>query len=228
MSTTTGTIYLNDSVQVMHDQERDYYSVIAQKDIPSGTLVVLEYPVSAKDEETLLGALIIDREFQEELFPRSTQSPPCLQSKVHSNVFFFPPDLVLGRVMSKFNHSCVPNCHVSMADHYKGHKIYGVWVHRAVKVGQELTVDYVNCGSIEYHDKCKEKYGFDCDCTNDYIIANEKRADIHMNMSSAFCKKNEAFIQLKVDAYFRGNAGGKAVYKAQQEAAKTAKKIVLV
>jgi hypothetical protein len=134
----------------------------------------------------------------------------------------------LGRVMSKFNHSCTPNCHVMIADHYDSHKVYGVWLHRTVSQGEELTLDYVNHGSVEYHDKMKEQHGFVCTCTEKYILDNDKRGDIHVNMSSTFRERNLEFIEEKVNAYFGSRGRGRAVCKAQRDACKLAKKIKII
>jgi hypothetical protein len=223
-STTCDIIYQHDCIRIGHDKERDYYSVVAECDIAVGTLVLLEYPVSGT-EKTLMGALIIDQAFRDELYPRSENDD--IAEKVMTNSFKFDANLVLGRVISKFNHSCTPNCHVAMADFCNNDKVYGVWVHRPVQKGQELTLDYVNHGSVEYHDKMKEKHGFECSCTKQYILDNEKRADIHMNMSGTFRERNLGFIQERVNLYFAGKKG-RAVYKAQRDACKLAKKIKII
>lgn len=195
MASVTGVIYQSDCICIEHDLHRDYFSVVAQDDIPMGTLVLLEYPISG-DEKTLMGALIVDPILKKELHPR--HDPDDIATKVMTNLFQFEKLIgvaLLGRVMSKFNHSCTPNCHMAMADFCNYQKVYGVWVHRPIKKGQELTVDY--------HDK--------------YILDN-------MNISNAFRERDLTFIQDIVDDYFESKAG-RMVTEAQHDARNVAKKI---
>lgn len=66
-----------------------------------------------------------------------------------------------------------------------------MWIHRKVKKGDQLTLNYVNKGSIAFHDKMKDVHNFSCECTDDYILANEKRAEIHKNLGSHFRGEGE-------------------------------------
>ena len=92
-----------------------------------------------------------------------------------------------------------------MADHVEKKRFYGLWTHRTIKKGEELTIDYVNNGSREYHDSMKDIHKFECSCTNLYIQQNEKRAEIHKELSHVFQVRDEKMIQRVVNYYTNSN-----------------------
>jgi hypothetical protein len=227
MASVTGVVYQNPVISIHHDSINDFYSIIANDDIPVGTLVLLEHPIVGK-ETTMMAGLYIDTALCQELYPRTDKDPQyTVHEKINYNMFKFNNDLVLGSVVSKFNHSCTPNSHMTQVDDLDGNKIYGVWSHRKVPKDQELTIDYVNHGDTKYHDDSKRKHHFHCECTREYIQQNASRSKVHLNISSAFSIRDEAFIHASVNAYL-DSTKGKGVVKAQRQARKLAKKIILV
>ena len=227
MANVTGVVYQNPLVSIQHDPIKDFYSIIANEDISVGTLVLLEHPIVGK-ETTMMAALFIDTTLCQELFPRTDKDPQyTAYEKIAYNMFKFDNDLVLGSTVSKFNHSCTPNSHMTQVDDLDGNKIYGVWTHRKVFKAQELTIDYVNHGDTKYHDDIKRKHHFHCKCTREYIQQNTTRSQIHLNISSAFRSRDQAFIHASVNAYL-DSPKGRQVVKAQRKARKLAKKIIVV
>ena len=227
MANATGVVYQNPLISIHHDPIKDFYSIVANEDIPVGTLVLLEHPIVGK-ETTLMAGLLIDTYLGKELYPRTDKDPKySVHEKINYNMFKFNNDLVLGSTVSKFNHSCTPNSHMTQVDDLDGNKIYGVWTHRKVFKEQELNIDYVNHGDTNYHDDIKRKHHFHCECTREYIQQNTARSQVHLNISNAFCSRDQAFIHASVNAYL-DSPKGREVVKAQRKARRLAKKIILV
>ena len=65
-----------------------------------------------------------------------------------------------------------------------------------------------------------------CGCTDEYILKNANRSEIHMNMSSAFCEKEKARISNMVDAYV-SSGKYKATLKTQSMAVNNASRFLL-
>lgn len=199
---TTQVIYQSPKVDVKY--ENDSYSVVALEDLSVGELVLVELVVWGPKIQTIIAAIIYDKELSSELYPRNTVDP---KEKMDMNVFRFDENYVIGRVFSKFNHSCVPNCHMGVGDFVNNSRAYGMWVHRKIKAGEELTIDYVNIGDVDYHDAMKEQHGIECSCTHEYIKSKEKMSKVHMKMDSTFLERDREFITEKVDQFFQSSAG---------------------
>ena len=226
---TTHTLFTLKDVDIQYND--DQYAVVATADIPVGTLVLLEHVIWNTKYEPLLAALEIDKDLYNTLYPRLTSDeafPDKAMDKIQFNAFrFYEDEFVIGSLVSKFNHSCKPNCHMGIADHIEGAKIYGIWVHRKITTGQQLTLDYVNCGDIKFHNSMLAQHGIQsCGCTDEYILKNANRSEIHMNMSSAFCEKEKARISNMVDAYV-SSGKYKATLKTQSMAVNNASRFLL-
>ena len=205
------------SPDVEIDYQHDFYSLKAKDDLPVGHMVLIEH-VLWGDINLMVNGVARDDKLFASLYPRPSESVGCaeqlLADKTTSNIFMFGGTYVLGDAISKFNHSCVPNCHLVIVDHFGNNQFYGVWTHRKVKKGDQLTFDYINKGSIDFHNKMKEIHNFSCECTDDYIVANEKRAEIHKNMGIHFRVREEHFIQRLVENYL-DTCAGRDVSRAQ-------------
>lgn len=199
---TTHVLYLSPKVEIRY--ENDSYSIVAVEDLKIGERVLLESVIWSPKTEYIIASLLYDQELSKELHPRNTED---LGQKMILNMFKFNDIYVLGRVFSKFNHSCIPNCHMDCADIIEDTRVYGMWVHRKIKAGEELTIDYVNIGDVEYHNKMRKKHGFSCECTDDYIKMNAKRAQIHKDLGTTFRDRDRGYTAALVDSYLFSKEG---------------------
>lgn len=207
-SVTTNVVYQSNDIRIHY--EHDVYSVLAEKDLPVGTMLLIEHVLSGT-LEYLDKKVDKDVKLMTELYPRDYD---IAKLKVRMNCFNFDGEFVLGPTFAKFNHSCKPNCHMDIADHVNGGKFYGMWTHKKVKKGDELTIDYVNQSDIDYHDKMKQLHGFKCDCTPEYIMQNSKRSEIHVRLGSTFRTNDAKRIHNLVDMYL-DTPRGKRIVKNQ-------------
>lgn len=150
---TTQVLYQSDKIKINY--EKDCYSIIATDDLKVGELILLEIVIWSPKLKHIIAAVMYDQDLSKELYPRDTDDPG---KKVNTNVFRFDENYVLGKVFSKFNHSCVPNCHMDAADFVNNERVYGMWTHRTVKKGEELTIDYVQTHDVSYHDEMKAQF----------------------------------------------------------------------
>ena len=200
MSSYTHVLYKSDAIFLQY--ENDNYSVKANVDIMKGTLVLLEH-VASGTQEAVLATVMTDKSLFNDLFPREANTDA--RAKVSKNAFQFEPNFVIGNFFSKFNHSCIPTCHMDIADKlvldkYFDVHVYGMWTHRNIKAGDELTIDYVN-GNGDEHNHYSELFGFKCECTKEYIAKSLHRANIHKNLGDVFRKNDEVMIQSIVNQY---------------------------
>lgn len=199
----TNKVFQSSSIEINYNSESDFFSVIAKEDLPAGHLVFVEH-ILFGDMLTLLKGVSKDKKFIT-LYPRNKND---VNEKVKMNMFAFGDEYVIGDIASKFNHSCAPNCHFDIIDAVivdvklgMEAKFYGTWTLYPVKKSEELTFDYVNIGDKDYHDKMKKVHNFSCECSEEYIIGNEKRGDEHATMSNTFCKRDKVFITSIIDDY---------------------------
>ena len=176
--------------------ENDYYSVRAKKNIPNGSLILIEHVIHG-NLQYLMSALFYNTELCDSLYPRQYGKSlddiiQIIGKKIHLNVFGFENNvLVIGNIVSKFNHSCHPNCRMDIVDKVNNDRFYGIWTHKKIEKGMELCIDYVNGGSIEYHNKMNQLLGTNCLCTPEYILKNIKRSRIMMDLASTYRKNME-------------------------------------
>lgn len=211
MPAATCVIFQNAKVSVNYKD--DYYSIIANEDLDVGTFVVLEHVISTIDRNNMCTFIMKDDDLFNTLYPRKFDNEnidrlfiksqkvdqdidydlfvkSCqVQEKLLNNVFMFNEKYVLCNFISKFNHSCIPNCHMDVADNVKDKMFYGIWTHRKIKKNEELTIDYCQSGNVNHHNIMKNAMKWICNCTNEYIEANTKRAKIHMNIGLTSCLK---------------------------------------
>jgi len=234
---STFQVYKNINVTI--STSNDYHCVIANEDIKSGTLILLEHVIWNKDENYILSFLIKDKVLYDSLYPRNIDDSELneiyntlpnkneinfedlklsysIKQKFNANVFNFDNVFVLGNSISKFNHDCIPNCHIDIACHVNTYKFYGFWAHRNIKKGQELTIDYINTESIDRHNCMKKQLNFKCNCTDEFIKLNKKRAEIHKNMGSYFRDNDQSIIDNLVDKYLESYDGIKVVKTIKQ------------
>lgn len=221
----TRTVFQNDKVMVNY--KNDYYSIVALEDLDVGTFVILEHVISKSDINDIIFCIIEDQDLFNTLYPREfdinelnniflqvkTQNKDVdvdydifinlfkAQIKLKDNVFEFNKKYVLCNFISKFNHSCIPNCHMDAADHIGDNMFYGIWTHRKIKKNEELTIDYCQSGNINHHNEMKKTIKWSCNCSNKYIEENKKRAIIHMNLGVSFVKRDKNIIHNLVDNY---------------------------
>lgn len=196
---TTQVLNLSKKVKIDYNDANDSYSIVAKEDIDVGELILLEIVVWGTRKETIVASIIHDKDLCKELYPRTTDDPG---EKMRMNMFQFGEDYVLGRVFSKFNHSCIPNCHMDAADFVNDTCVYGMWTHKKVKAGDELTIDYINRADVEYHDLMKSQHGFQCSCTAEFISTNDKRSGIHVKLGAKFRERDQKLITYLVDRFF--------------------------
>ncbi len=217
----TKVLYQSPKVKIRY--ENDSYSIVAVEDLKVGERVLLEVVIWSPNMEYLIASLIFDKELSDELYPRNTED---LAEKMFLNMFKFKDIFVLGRVFSKFNHSCKPNCHMDSADIIGDTRVYGMWVHRNIKAGEELTIDYVNIGDVEYHNKMREQHSFSCQCTDDYIKMNAKRAQIHKDLGTTFRDRDRDYTAALVDQFLFSKEG-KEHAKQRKQIQKMEKQVLI-
>jgi hypothetical protein len=205
----------------VHTDPAGQYSVRATQDLATGTLVLLEH-ILVGDGAYILEAIRFKTSLFRTLYPRdplgdqavlSASSQPlddAAERKLRLNAFSFFGETVLGDAFSKFNHSCTPNCHMDIADKVAipfGKKsvlrvhVYGMWTHRTVPAGGELTIDYVN--GADQHEACKAQYGFECACQPAQIGRAPQRAEVHRELGRVFRTRDRHLTLPTVDAYLR-------------------------
>jgi hypothetical protein len=213
----TGIVYTSSDIEI--DYTNDAYSIVAKKDLPVGHLVLIEHVLHG-DINILLNGVLTDQNLFDQLYPRQfqVQLDEFQQAieKTESNCFMFRDGHVLGNILSKFNHSCKPNCHLDIIDFVNTDKFYGTWTHRKVSKGDELTFDYVNKGDVQFHESMKENHHFTCDCTESYILANDQRSKVHVNLGTFFRNRDNKLIHRLVDAY-RESSYGQIVIRMQNK-----------
>jgi hypothetical protein len=112
----TGIVYLNELIAIK--EEDGYKKVIANHDIVSGTLLLIEHVYSGSLNDCYL--LIRDNEyFYNVLHPRTNSwekeknnndnSEVSLEKTVYNCIGKNLDNVFIGDYMSKFNHACVPN-----------------------------------------------------------------------------------------------------------------------
>lgn len=203
----TSVVYQSSNVEIV--LEDDFYSIKATKDLPIGHLVLIEHVLWGSYDYVTKG-VARDSNLLDTLFPRTIAASPknnVFEEKTKMNCFSFDGVTVMGNVISKFNHSCVPNCHLDILDFIGENKFYGTWTHRNVKAGEELTFDYVNKGDTEFHKDMKELHNFPCNCSAEDIEMNGKRAKVRLNMSAVFGDRDRKKINQMVDNYLRCGRG---------------------
>lgn len=211
----TYSVYLSNDVEINYKD--DFYSIKATRDLPVGHLVLIEHVLWGETND-LVNGVMRDKSLFKSLYPRHcyTKNIQNAIQKTTKNCFIFDKSHVLGNVISKFNHSCVPNCHLDFVDHVDSNKFYGVWTHRKVVQGDELTFDYVNKGDVSFHNTMKKLHQFCCKCTDDYILDNSKRSKIHVDIGAHFRDRDTSLINTIVDTYL-ANSIGRQVSKRQKE-----------
>ncbi len=218
---TTQVLFQSSKVKIHY--ENDNYSIIAVEDLKVGECVLLEIVIWSPKLEYLIASIIYDQELSNELYPRNSSDPA---EKMFMNMFKFSDIYVLGKVFSKFNHSCIPNCHMDAADLINDTRVYGMWVHKNIKAGDELTIDYVNTNNVDYHNKMREKHGFICKCTDDFIKMNDKRATIHKNLGTTFRDRDRDYTASLVDKFLSSKEGKKYI-KHKKEVQKVEKQVLI-
>lgn len=229
MNKATYTVFQNDKVMVKYIN--DYYSIVALDDLDVGTFVVLEHVISKSEMHDIIFCIMKDQDLFNTLYPRDfninelnniflkvkTQDKNAdydifidsfkSQMKLKDNVFMFNQKHVLCNFISKFNHSCIPNCHMDSADNIDDNMFYGIWTHRKIKKNEELTIDYCQSGNINHHNEMKKIIKWTCNCSDKYIEANKKRAKVHMNLGVSFVKRDNNTIHNLVDNYIKSDLG---------------------
>jgi hypothetical protein len=198
----TSIVYKAPNVEIHYDN--NFYSIKATKNLSKGHLVFIEH-VLWGDTSYLCNGVARDDKLFQTLYPRPDDDKhsfeELLKRKTMDNCFCFDGVFVLGSMSSKFNHSCTPNCHLDIMDYKEENKFYGAWTHKNVKAGEELTFDYANTSSPEYHDKMKKFHNFSCTCSNEFILQNRKRVTNRKNTGDVFRKRDKTLIYSMVDEY---------------------------
>lgn len=180
----------------------DSYSVRAQEDLTAGSLILIEDMIHSHHARDILLALESPsrQELKDALCPRTDAA--TAEDKMYQNMFYFEnaKTYALGPLSSKFNHSCDANC----AIHHLSAQFYAIWTTRAVKKGQELTLDYVNSASTDFHDRLLKKLNIPCEC--DSLKKSEKdlkgmRIKVIESIIHRFASLNKESIDRKINDY---------------------------
>lgn len=220
-SSYTRVLFQSEQVNLVYDATTGQYSVRASSPIKAGTLILLEHVVAGSMLE-VVSAISVCPVLRSTLYPRkpirgwAKQRQGDAEEAAAMNAFDFDGVTVIGAAFAMFNHSCKPNCHMDMADSVKFKvtanskdaidvRVYGMWTHRAVSSGEELTIDYVNGGGNanihEAHAAHMAHYGFQCSCDDAYLSQAPRRAQVHKNLGAAFRTRDALVIRHATDAY---------------------------
>jgi hypothetical protein len=205
---------------VLISNNNDDLIVKIQKD---ENLLKTLYPRKMPDKDIMFKAFLEEKAYREnELNDKSPIDMKhflgsyILQSKLYHNQFKFQfndPLWVLGNTVSKFNHDCIPNCSIYPAINVKDNEFYGIWCIKDIEVGEELTLDYSESGSISAHNEAKEKHNFTCSCSDDYITTNTERSQKNANFCSNLRKSNEKSLSKMVWDYLCSDIGKSVLQK---------------
>ena len=221
-SNFTQTVYWNPDAELVF--KAGNYCVKALKDLPTGTLIMIEHVISGTTAESV-GSVMVDDTLYAQLYPRNARDKPCgdmdmrernmkAQTKVEMNAFRFDDAVVVGNMFSKFNHCCQPNCHMAQADKPNlggcigSVPIYGMWVMGKVRAGDELTIDYTS-GYAKVHDEHKKKFGWECSCTRASLAVSKglEKTDIRANLCFKLANMQKDFIKSVVDTHLMTEKG---------------------
>ena len=207
---TTCTIYFNNKLDLKY--QNDFYSVIAKKNIPKGTMLLIEHPLQYENNIDMLSNVIFDTALNETLYPRDIPENPeqssgishalrgksnsmgfvpgitydtSMSTKINKNVFLFDKDYILGNIFSKINHSCKPNTYMTNIDYVKNEKYYGLFAIQDIAENEELTLDYCQINDKKKHAIMMEYHNFPCDCTSGDI----KKKIIFIEERKKLCEK---------------------------------------
>ena len=188
------------------------FSVRAKTDMPTGTLVFVEHVFSGSMPE-MQSLMVLDDDLRLALYPRDVGDlgdgarfdPQRNAKKVSMNSLEFGRELVMGRMICKFNHACTPNSYLILVDRVGDHNFYGVWTIADVQAGDELVLDYTN-GTVGMHDFYRDKFGFAASCafscTKEVVDGAHERAQSQHEMADRFTlRARETFILPMIDAY---------------------------
>lgn len=189
----TNVIYKAPVIKI--DYENDVYSVKAKKNIPSGTILMIEHGIFESFDD-VVKITQADQELFNELFPRNSEDP---KKKAELNSVFYENNFFLGRMLSKFNHKCDSNCIVIM-NQFNGHRIASVCTSAKIKKGDELFIDYTHGGKMNKHDLIMQAHGFTCEC-----VFNSNGTKTNCNtykLVPTLVQKNWHFVSNKISEYF--------------------------
>ena len=123
----THTLFMSDGIEVAKSPSGDF-SVRATRRLPAGTLVLMEH-VFSDDMSGVTYAVRCHHQLYDTLWPRADGDAAdnlfsaderimnTAVTKTQMNCFQFD-QVVITAAFSKFNHSCVPNCHMDIADKF--------------------------------------------------------------------------------------------------------------
>lgn len=192
-----GTVYQNPSIYVK--DENDYKSVCTKNDIYFGEIVLIEHVFTNKIN--VCSTIIEHNKYLfDQYYPRCHQSDnmtEIVQNKRLANNFTYDDNMnTLTDFITKFNHSCTPNCMTIMKSDYKMEntnitflEIYAV---RNIPPDTELTISY---GPKSAHER-----DFECTCGKT-LQEREKICNIYDNIGKSLIKKNYELSNNYIYAY---------------------------
>lgn len=236
----THLVFLDPRVKIV--KEKEQYLVRATEDISSGTLVLIEHAITGKSEEHIVAAMAHDDNLYKDLWPRSTFDvfPESVDEKMIKNMVYFSAcQLVLGRFMAKFNHSCEPNCFLSCIDIVGS--FYAIWTLKKIQKGQELFIDYVDGEDLDVLTNMMIFHGIHLlnGNGNEKVCGNEiddiklknvkskasKKSKIRLGLCQMWLERDKTEIEMKLDSY-RGSPAFAQVCAVHEAMNNTAKLVV--
>jgi hypothetical protein len=180
----TGIVYLNECIAIK--EENGYQKVVANCDILSGTLLLVEHVYSGTSNDCYL--LVRDNEyFYNILYPRTDtweknkNNNEASLIKVVSNCIGKNLDSIfIGEFMSKFNHSCLPN---------------SIFFSALCKKYDDLVANYVavvSTSNIKKDEEITIHYGFERghDVSDDFRCLCGKPKEERHKICNIICKLN--------------------------------------
>jgi hypothetical protein len=198
----TFDVYLSDDIYI--EYINDFYSIKAKKDLPIGHLINIEHILCGDNINFLLNGTASDNDLFNSLYPRNIDITfeELIIKKTKSNMFIFNiGDNILGKTISKFNHSCNNNSHLIYQSNLNNSKFYGAYTIKKVKKDEELTFNYINKSDNDFHNKMKIIHNFTCVCDKKAIDRFEKRSKKYRNIAQSFKMQHENFINNTIGEY---------------------------
>ncbi|AQN68142.1 SEt and RNAse h domain protein [Saudi moumouvirus] len=196
---------------IEEQDQNNYKSVFATRDILFGELLLLEHSYSGSNTDAQL--IVANNSILFDLYhPRVKKFCECKENerlqqsveKVSHNCFGLNGNKILTFGITKFNHSCDPNCSVFIQERYRHSNTEIVFMElfavRNIKKGTELKISY---GPETGHNR-----DFECNCGKN-IEERKKIFDTISSISRTLSERNRESIREKIYAHIESIPGKK-------------------
>lgn len=201
----TGIVYQSGSITI--HEENNYKSIKSTKDIAIGELLLIEHTFSAQLE--IVFAVVQHNEYMfDQYHPRTAKWKENVNrkhlaiEKVKNNSFNFNNEPLVPNVVAKINHSCSPNCAISVNNNLQ---IYGanivfmeLYAVNNITAGTEITISY---GPETSHQR-----DFVCGCNKPLQLRQDDFNNIIM-LGESYSKANKEIVTQRMREHLDTQTG---------------------